>query len=419
MDTARRSAAPWLPNAIGIALLVGGVLVAWVRAQRGNDYAVIHAMAVGVATHTNVYLLNDPGAVGEGVVGMVYPPATAFAVLPLAFMPFQVGRAVWFLIMNATLVLGVRSLLRFVVPRSAPHVWLISAGLLLFSAAVRWGMMLLQGAPFMLGLLCFFVPAFVAGRPRLTLALAILATAFKMTLALPFVGLLLLRRRIGAAAVVVAVWLALNALGFWCMGNGAFATYRHNVAIFEALGVPGNINGPDPWLGVSLPRLDWVFLFYGVTGNLPLARLGNVACSALVALWLLREGLRVRAPLSLSTTTLFLTPLVCLGSLCVYHHQYDIALFFVPVLLTYFGSLELRKPTWALALGLPLALIVALLPIGAVQHVIEITLGSHWVGLLKLSFPVAITLALAGSLALLRQHLAELGRASAMSSLAR
>ena len=418
MDTARRSAASRVLNAIGIVLLVSGVSAGWIRAQRGNDYAVIHAMAVGVATHTNVYLLNDPGAVGEGVVGMVYPPATAFAVLPLAFMPFQVGRALWFLIMNATLVLGVRSLVRFVVPKSQPHVWLITAGLLLFSAAVRWGMMLLQGAPFMLGLLCFFVPAFVARRTRLTLVLAVLATAFKMTLALPFVGLLLLRRRIAAAAVVGAVWLALNALGFWCMGGGALATYRHNVAIFEALGVPGNINGPDPWLGVSLPRLDWVFLFYGVTGNLPLARLANLACSTLVALWLLREGLRVRGPLELSTAALFLTPLVCLGSLCVYHHQYDVALFFVPVLLTYFGPASLRKPSWALALGLPLALIVALLPIGAVQHVIEVTLGSHWVGLLKLTFPVALTLALAGSLVLLRRHLAELGRAGETSSIA-
>src|SRR5690242_18960440 len=131
----------------------------------------------------------------------------------------------------------------------------------------------------MLGLISFFVPAFVAQRTRLTLALAILASAFKMTLAQQFVGLLLLRRRISAAALVVAVWLALNALGFWCIGIGALATYRHNVAIFEALGVPGNVNGPDPWLGISLPRLDWVFLFYGITGNLPLARLSNLVCS--------------------------------------------------------------------------------------------------------------------------------------------
>jgi hypothetical protein len=403
MSTAPRSAKDRALLALGIALLFAGVVAGWLRARTGNDYAVLHAMAVGIVEHENVYLLNDPGAVGVGVVGMVYPPAIAFTVFWLALVPFEVGRVIWFLVMNATLVLGVRALIRFAAPAARDHVWMLSAGLLLFSAAIRWGMMLLQGAPFMLGLLCFFVVALRTGRPRLALALAIVAACFKMTLALPFIGLLLLYRRYVAVFVSGSAWLGLNALGFALMGGNAFATYRHNVQVFEALNSV-NINGPDPWLGVSLPRLDWVFLFYGVTRDLPASRIANLICAAAVALWLLREGLRTATPPSLPSTTLFLSALVCLGSLCVYHHQYDACLFFAPMLLVWFGAPSLRNPPWAVWLTLPFALIIAILPIGVVQHVIEATLGVHWVGLLKLSFPVAITLALAGSLVMLRRY---------------
>jgi hypothetical protein len=137
---------------------------------------------------------------------------------------------------------------------------------------------------------------------------------------------------------------------------------------------------------------------------LPASRIANLICAAAVALWLLREGLRTATPPSLPSTTLFLSALVCLGSLCVYHHQYDACLFFAPMLLVWFGAPSLRNPPWAVWLTLPFALIIAILPIGVVQHVIEATLGVHWVGLLKLSFPVAITLALAGSLVMLRRY---------------
>ena len=387
-------------TALGVVLLGAGIAAGWVRAQHGPDYAVMHAMAVGVATHSNVYLLNGPGQVGEGVVGMVYPPAISFTVLPLAFVPYHVGLALWFLVMNATLVLGVRALLRFADPSVANYAWLISSGLLLFSSAIRWGMMLLQGAPFMLGLLCFFLVALHGNRPRWALVIAVIAAAFKLTLALPFLGLLLLHRRYAAVAVTGAMWVLLNALGFVLMGGGAFATYQHNVTIFEAIS-SANINGPDPWLGISLPRLDWVFLFYGLTRNLHISRLANLACSAITGLWLLREGLRTRTPPSLSATTLFLAALVCLGSLCVYHHQYDVCMFFAPLFLGYFRPASLRAPRWAFWLTLPLTLMIAFLPIGAAQHLVESAFGSHWVGLLKLTFPVALSLALVGSLFML------------------
>src|SRR5258708_39261954 len=88
---------------------------------------------------------------------VVFPPATGFAMLPLALLPFAQAKILWFVIINLTLVLGIRALVRVAAPSIGPHAWMMIAGIILLSAAIRWGMMLLQGAPFVLGLLCFFV----------------------------------------------------------------------------------------------------------------------------------------------------------------------------------------------------------------------------------------------------------------------
>ncbi|HEX2674802.1 MAG TPA: glycosyltransferase family 87 protein, partial [Polyangiaceae bacterium] len=336
--------------------------------------------------------------------GMFYPPATAFSMLPFAALPYALGKFVWHSTIVLTVIFGIRSLVRLAMPRAGNHVWMFCAGVVLLSAALRWGMMLLQGAPLVLGMLCFFVAAANGNRPKLAAALAIAAVAVKMTLALPFLGILLLRRRLVPVVAAGATWALLNAAGFAIMGHGAFASYRANVGDLESF---GNINAPDPWNPLSLPRLDWTTLLYGVTGHLSLARTVSLGLTAFVALWLLREGLRVRDPLSLQSTSLFLTPLVCLGSLCVYHHQYDAALFFAPALLSalVFGP-ELR-PRWAVYLALPLVAMILLLPIGLVQRIAENTLGLRGVGLLKLAFPVAFNLALLGSLIVLSRSRSE------------
>lgn len=377
----------------------------------GVDYPVLHAMGQGIAHGINVYELNDPNAVGQGVVGMVYPPATGFAALPFALLPFPIARAVFFLVTNLVVVLGCRALVRHVAPKSATHVWLIATGLVLMAASIRWGMMLLQLAPLMFGLLCFFIVALDSGKTRLAIAIAALATALKMTLALPFLGLLALHRRFVGFGIAVGTWVTLNGLGFLRMGPEAFATYRANVAKFEVVDASWNINGPDPWLPVSLPRLDWVFLLYGILRDLPLSRLLNLVLAGVTALWLLKEAWRKSSHVPLATSYLFLTPLVCLGSLAVYHHQYDACLFLVPILLAFFLSPELRKPGWGALLTLPILFIVLLLPIGMAQNLLKQFLGDVGPGLVKISFPFAISLALIGSLALLRRHLSAGGHA--------
>jgi hypothetical protein len=397
---------------LGVGMLLAGLTASWFSFARGGvDYAVLHTMATGLFQGTNVYELNDPNEVGFGIVGMVYPPATAFAVLPLALLPYPVAKTVFFLLTNLVLVTGVVALVRKAAPRASWSLPTLAVGVVLASASIRWGMMLLQVAPLMLGLLCWFV-ALADTRPRTALAVATLATALKMTLALPFLGLLLLQRRFVGLVICCGTWVVLNALGFLRMGEAAFSTYQANVAVFEVDDASFNINGPDPWVGVTLPRLDWAFLFFGLTGNLPVARIGNLIASGATALWLLREGLRVPPVPSLPTTLLFLAPLVYLGSLCVYHHQYDACVVLAPLLLAASMFERVQQPRWALLANLPLALLVLLVPIGAVQNLIMPRFGHLGVGLLKLSFPVTFTLALIGSLALLRRNLGELPTAT-------
>ncbi len=389
-----------------VVVLLAGLIVNWTTGRGGVDFPSMYVTGHSLITGTNLY---GPGVTEVfpqryGVaqpMGMFYPPATAFSMLPFALLPYELGKLAWRLTIVLILVFGVRSLIRVIAPRSGSHVWMLCAGGILLSSTLRWGMMLLQGAPVVLGLLCLFVAALHGGRTTLGSALAIIAVAIKMTLALPFVGILLLRRRFFTAFAAGATWVLLNVLGFLRMGGlSVFKDYQRNVTTLESF---GNINAPDPWNPLSLPRLDWTSLIYGLTGYLPLARLANLALAGAVTAWLLWKGVRTREPMSLRSTALFLPPLVCLGSLCVYHHQYDACLFFAPALVAYFVIGRRSLPRWALVLVAPLFSMILFLPIGLAQRVADDALGPFGVGLLHLSFPVAFSLALIATLAVLQR----------------
>jgi Glycosyltransferase family 87 len=386
-----------------VIVLVAGLLANWSAGRGGVDFPSLYVIGRGFLTGTNIYApgVTDVFPSKYGVaqpMGMFYPPATGFIMLPFAVFPYGIAKLAWLLVIDLTLAFGIRSLVRFAAPQARTHVWVFCLGIVLLSSALRWGMILLQGAPLVLGLLCLFIVSVHGNRPYLSAAIAALAVAVKMTLSLPFLGILLLRRRFGAAFAGVATWIALNAIGFSRMGPGAFRQYRGNVALLESF---GNINAPDPWNPLSLPRLDWTSLLFGLSGNLAASRVASLALTALVSIWLLRKGLRVAEPTSLRSTTLFLAPLVCLGSLCVYHHHYDACLFFAPALLSYLVWGRRARPHWAVLLMLPLLAMMLVLPIGVVQGLAQAALGMRGVGLLKISFPIASTLALVGSLFIL------------------
>jgi hypothetical protein len=280
---------------------------------------------------------------------------------------------------------------------------MICAGITLLTSCIRWGMTALQGAPLVFGMLCFCAEALVARRYRLAFAIAVAATTFKITLALPFLALLFLFRRHREWLAALAIWICLDALGFLRMGGAvALAAYRENVGRTEAL---DNLNTPDPWLAIGVPRLDWTYLFYGLGGNLQVARIGSYVVTALAGLWWLYEARRrARRPPDVTLVAIFSAPVICLSMLSVYHHHYDVALMIVPLLMSLPRYRELR-PRWALPLLLPLIALMALLPTErsarfAVEH-----FGESARGIVHLMFPVSLTLTLIGTLIILHRYL--------------
>jgi hypothetical protein len=369
----------------------------------GVDFPVLYVMGQAMLNGTNVYLPEQTAAFstdfGVAQFGVFYPPSTGFAAMPLALLPYGVAKWAFAVIINLAIILGIRALVRLANPQAAPTVWMIAAGAVLASSAMRWGMMLLQVAPLVLGLLCWFVSLLHRGKPRAAVAVALVAMSLKMTLALPFLGLLALRRHFFGAASVVGAWVMLNAIGFWRMGPGSFAHYQRSIGDLEAI---GHISSPDPWRPIALPRLDWVSLFYGITEDLTFARGAALAVTAACFLWLAWQALRTPRPHDLRTMAVFLGATTCLGSLAVYHHHYDAILFFAPALL---GVLLFDwNDRWGYVLIAPLTAMILLLPIGKAQAVLAGIMGLTGVGLLKLSFPVAFTLALVGCLLLIRNE---------------
>jgi hypothetical protein len=404
------SAPPWARRATGIIVLIAGLLASLhVAPPQGSDFLSFYLMGKAAITGSNIYEAVPRKEISDllGLVaptGMFYPPATGFVVAPFALLPYDIARHAWFLTLNLMVIFGIRSLVRFLAPRSEPYVWMCAVGLVLLSSCLRWGLMLSQGAPLVLGLLCFFFVALYSDRPHLAILIAVLATAFKMTLAVPFLGLLLLRRQIFATGIVGGVWALLNVIGFLRLGAGAIGVYIANMASLDSLNTDTNINMPNPWAGVSLPRTDWTNLLYGLTGNLVVSSRVSLALCAILTFYLLFLGLRAHDPYSRLTGAAFLGPLICLGTVCVYHHQYDLCLFLVPVLIAFFNRRITPIPNSTLILATPLLLMILALPIGKVQDLLESMFGPVGFAFLKFSFPIAVTLALIGLLVDLRQR---------------
>jgi hypothetical protein len=406
------SAPQWARRTAGILILIAGLLASLrVAPPQGSDFLSFYLMGKAIDTGANIYQSAPRKEICdllglESPAGMFYPPATGFVVAPFSALPYNIAKHAWFLVLNVAVILGVRALVRFLAPQAQSYIWMSAAGVVLLSACLRWGLMLSQVAPLVLGLLCFFFVALYSDRPRMAVAIALLATASKMTLAVPFLGMLLLRRRIFSTAIVGGGWVLLNVIGFLRLGEGSIGDYIANIEGVDSLTNGTNINMPSPWAGISLPRTDWTFLLYGLTGNYGVARLWSLVGGALLALYLLFLGIRTREPHSRLTGAAFLGPLICLGTVCVYHHQYDLCLFVVPILIAYFCAKVTPIPSLTLVLTAPLVVMLLALPIGALQGWLESRFGPVGFAFLKLSFPIAVTLALFGLLVDLRQRAA-------------
>jgi hypothetical protein len=390
-------------------LLIAGVLVSWFASQRqGQDYSTLYVTARALIERAPLYDLAWQKQIFPSCcalappLGMFYPPATGIAVLPLALLPYELSAIVWFSVSVLVLIGGVRALVRTLRPAPDDALWMSAAGLLLLSAAVRWGITPLQAAPLLLGLLCFTVAALESERWRTALAITLFVTALKITLALPFLGLLFVYGRYRGIVVALSAAAALNVLAFMQLGGeSAVRAYIANTQLLEAY---HDVNTPDAWSPISVPRTDLAYLLHGIGVPLQLARLGGLMLSGLAGLWFAWLVFAAGSRPSSGATHRYLMPMVCLSLVCVYHHHYDIALVMAPFVMRIIATPGVRpisRAEWALV---PLALVASLAPTATLLRAAVTLLGPQWRGCVTLLFPTVVALALVGSLAALTQH---------------
>jgi hypothetical protein len=393
----------------GVVLITAAVIINWLATRRqGQDFGYLYAAAVAIVTGAPLY--NAPWQKVAFTTwglplpqGVFYPPATGFTSLPLAAVSFPVAQGFWFAFLTVVVTLGVWVTVKRARPDATTGLLALVAGVVLLSSCMRWGMTPLQGAPFVFALLAFFVVALHTNRPGLVFFIATYATAFKFTIAFPFLGLLLLHKRYGSMIGAVALAGILNLIGFARVGGwSALSDYRSGISTLESF---GTVNSPDPWDPQSSQRLDWPYLFNGLSGHLEASRMLAIVAFALVCAWLLRKSQYIQRPVSLDVTAAFLVPLVCLSVVCIYHHHYDIMPLLVPFLIMFarFDQVRPFRNRWAVCLIAPLLAMMALLPIAFGQRLAIELVGPVGQGLFNLLLPVATTLTLVGSLVIVRQ----------------
>jgi len=371
---------------------LGLVALLFAASRGGGDFGPMHLMGVAVVRGLPIYdrafqlQLFANGEYPGPPQGMFYPPATGVALLPLAWFSFRIAQHVWCGLTMLAIVFGVRALLKAARPDLQPRAWRFAAGFVMLSAGVRWGITPGQGAPLVLGLLCLFMAQLFNGNRWWAIAIAAFALAFKFTLAVPFLLLLLCFRNYRGLVLCAGTWVVSNAVGLYRVGGlTAMHDYKMNIATVEAL---GDINTPDPWAPISVPRTDLSYLAFGVLRNLPLARtLAQLACVviAVVLIWL---AWRLGPHPTLRQAFGYLLVGTCLGAAAVYHHHYDWAVLIAPLLL---GCLlqersGLKRTDWLLLS--PMCAMLAFLPIALAQRLLIDAFGSRGVVLLNFSFPV-------------------------------
>lgn len=388
-----------------------GVVTSWLATSRhGYDYIHLYLTTHGVASGAPIYdaaWRTDfvPQACGRAAPGegVFYPPGTGVAMLLLAPLSCSAFAHALHVLLIVAVIAGARWLVGLFKPDAPQGTWVWVAGLVLLSACVRWGMTHLQSAPLMFGLLALEMALLHGRRPALAALVACFASALKVTMGPPFVVLLLMHRRFAAAFGVGAFVVALNALGFWRMGGAAaLAGYRAALGSLERVGTINAANPLDPQAGI---RLDWVALFTGVTGDLSLAKLLALGLAVAIGAWLLRAAYRLPQPLTPEATAALALPLVCLNLMVTYHHAYDVSVLWAPLVGVMLLGKRPARPDWSTLLALPLLAVMALLPIEVTKRLVTSMLGGAGMVALRITFPIVMTLGLAGSLAHLRSRL--------------
>jgi hypothetical protein len=397
----------------GTALLMLGIAINWnVAINRGEDFNHLYVMAVSLIRGFDVFTAPDLRPVyqeitGDGVWvpwGFFYTPSAGVVALPLAVIPFQVARVVWFVLSNTVLLVGASQLIQLMAPRLKVGYRALVLGALLCASGTRWAFLFLQAAPLVLGLLCMFVVAVQRRRFTLAFFVATVAMCLKITLGLPFLGLAIVQRRYALAGAIAGAWLLINGLGFLRVGGlDAMNGYQANMSRFEQA---DQVNYPDFRVPTSMARLDWPYLFNAISPDLPRSAFLSMVVTAILAAWLFWQALRCRhVATDPRTLVAFLGPVVALSLLGVYHHHYDAILLAAPVIayLCYPADFDRRL---ALLFVIPVVLFAGVYQVGNAETLAQHFLGTEAVLLLRLYGVLTAILVFGVSLVLLQGYVA-------------
>jgi hypothetical protein len=400
---------------IGLVLTVAGIGLGWkISRGRGEDFAYLYVLGRALAERKNPYdesvtrrlFAEQVGYIPENQSTTIfYPPSTGIVILPLTFFPYKIAQLIWFLLLVGVLPFGIWQLLKTAAPRSTIGIRMLVIGLIFCSSGVRWGFLLFQSAPLILGLFGLFFAYLHQRKIALASVVALIALCLKPTLWLPFLSLLLLHSLFVTTIGVCLVWLGLNVLAFLSVGGRpVFAAFRGSMALLEY--TAGRINSSDPYLVQSLPRVDWPYLFNAThCGELTANMLGKVLTVFSVA-WLLYEGWRARkVGKEMQTSIHFVLPASCLTLLAVYHHHYDSSILLVPLILFCCNlnrQTRLTNLWWA---AVPAALYVCFYTQYQFQMAAEHVFGAGALPYLKLSGIISIIMAFIYSLVALNRYL--------------
>lgn len=197
--------------------------------RRFYDDAVVGAAGSALGLH-------GPAGPGDAVLNFIYPPWVPAAYVPLASLPWEAARVVWFLLSAAATVLSLVLLAR-ATATDAEEVRDLSRAAL-FGAAfffpLFYGLMTGQANAVLLLLLAGSLLAFRQGRAFLSGVLLAAAALTKPFLALPAL-VFLARRAWGALAGFAAGAGLLALLGLAIGGPHAWPTFWAQISMHNAL----------------------------------------------------------------------------------------------------------------------------------------------------------------------------------------
>ncbi len=359
----------------GLLLLIGLMICFRAASNNGQDFSYLYVLGRLLSEGKNPYILaNAEGTFlthcgqipNNGYAAIFYPPTTGLVVLPLALLPFKVAWNLWLLLSLFLLPWALWRLLKILDPHLSQGNCVLILGATACASSVRWSVQLLQSAILLTALAALFLNALLTKKIFSATVYTVLALCLKLTLALPFVGILLLCRKFKAVGLAVALFGIAMVIAFLIAGGTpALTAYKNSMAAIET--DAQQINSPDPYLYQSLPRLDFPYLLHWLRRDASFARTGGIALTLICVVILLWQGWQARVIKDCSHVALLFYPsLACLTLLIVYHHHYDGILLLLAFVLT-LHPLFAPVRSVLLLFGLPLLFYLTLFPQAQVQ----------------------------------------------------